>query len=59
MVAPRPRRPLFDQAVVIKRKKFAAECPKCHDRVEKFDHAPRERLCNRCREWIPFEEVSE
>jgi hypothetical protein len=43
---------------MIKRTIWIAECPSCGDRVEKADSAPKERLCNACKVWVPYVEQS-
>jgi hypothetical protein len=42
----------------VKRTIYVAECPKCHDRVEHTERIAKERYCNGCGVWIPFEEIS-
>lgn len=43
---------------LVKRTIWVSECPKCGDRSEKDDRVPRERLCMKCHEWVPYVEHS-
>lgn len=35
---------------------FIAKCPKCDEAKECGSNPPRERLCNTCGVWVPYEE---
>lgn len=43
---------------LVKRTIWVSKCPKCGDTVEKNENAPRERMCMKCHEWVPFVEIS-
>lgn len=44
--------------ILVKRTIWVAQCPKCGDRAEKTEDAPRERRCMPCGEWVPYVEES-
>lgn len=43
---------------IIKRTIYVATCPTCEERVEKTDDPPKERFCDTCKAWVPFEAIS-
>ena len=47
-----------EKIVHIKRTLWVSECPTCHDKVERHQPGVRDRLCNTCKQWVPFVEVS-
>lgn len=42
----------------VKRTLYVSHCKQCGDRVEVDKDPPRERYCNHCESWVPYEEVS-
>lgn len=43
---------------LVKRTIWVAKCPKCGDQSELTEKTKRERFCQNCRIWIPYEEKS-
>jgi len=44
--------------ILVKRTIWIAKCPSCGDSAQKDENAPRERLCNQCKVWVPYVEAS-
>lgn len=48
----------FKRITTIERTLYVSKCPTCGDSVERDSNPPRERFCNTCQIWVPFEKIS-
>ena len=47
-----------ERIVTVKRTLWISTCPTCGDRTERTEEGSKERMCMKCKVWVPFEKVS-